>query len=140
MRENSNAIVIRRPLLLAGDVGVYILTTVSGFLSHGTLSIAAWDRMLATFLPFLAAWLALAPWLGLYRRDRFSNISGLGRAALAVFFSAPMGGMLRGLWLDSPVVPLFVLIVAGVALVLMLLWRGLVYFLLRGTSSASSTT
>lgn len=139
MRENSNANGMHWPLVLTGDVGVYVVTTLAGFLSHGTLTADAWDRMLATFLPFLASWLTLAPFLGLYQRDRCADVSGLGRAALAVLFSAPMGGLLRGLWLDSPVLPLFVLIMMGVASALMLLWRGFVMLLLRRALKGSST-
>jgi hypothetical protein len=140
MRAAPAANRMRRSLILSGDTVVYVITTCLGFLSHGTLSANAWDRMLATFVPFLAAWLALAPWMGVYQREGFATVAGLGRAVLAVVFSAPMGGMLRGLWLDSPILPLFVLVMAGVAAGLMLLWRGFVFLLLRRISPSSSTT
>jgi hypothetical protein len=108
-----------------GDVGVYLLATILGFLSHAGESDPTINRMAATFLPFLISWIIIAPWLGVYHPDTISDPKSLWRPVLASLYAAPVGAFGRSLWLGSPTLPLFVIIMAGVIAGLMFLWRGL---------------
>ncbi len=101
----------------------YLVITLLGFARHEALQIRAWERILATFIPFYFAWLVTAPWLGLFNPAVVRNWRRIWRAPLATFYAAPIGGLLRGVWLGSPVLPLFVLIMAGVSAGLIFLWR-----------------
>jgi hypothetical protein len=111
------------PLLAAGDLAVYLVATALGFVTHRELSLDAAGRMLATWIPFAAAWFAVAPWLGLFRREEIAGLRNLGRVLAAALISAPIGAWLRSLWLGSGVVGIFVLVMAAVTAGLMLIWR-----------------
>lgn len=131
MKNNEGSTHFSRSLVMLGDVAVYLLATLLGFASHERLETAALGRMLATFVPFLVAWLALSAWTGVYRPYPSASLRLLGKALLATLFAAPLGAVLRGFWLKSPVIPLFVLLMAVVTAGLMLLWRGTLYLLER---------
>lgn len=134
MRTSEDSRTFSATTLLLGDASVYLIATLLGFASHDTLEAAAWKRMLATFVPFLAAWLALAGWSGIYRSRRPGSLIMVGKAVSATFFAAPMAAVLRGFWLRSPVAPVFVLVMALVSAGLMLLWRGVLWILSRRSS------
>jgi hypothetical protein len=112
-------------LALIGDIGVFLLATALGFLSHAGESDPSLNRMAATFVPFLIAWVIVAPWLGAYDPDKFQDPKSLWRPFLAALYAAPLGAFGRSLWLGSPVFPLFVIIMGSVAAGLMALWRAL---------------
>jgi hypothetical protein len=112
-------------IAIIGDIGVYLLATILGFLSHAGESDPTINRMAATFLPFIISWTIIAPWLGVYHPDTTSDPKSLWRPVLATLYAAPVGAFGRSLWLDSPTLPLFVIIMAGVIAGLMFLWRGL---------------
>ncbi len=117
--------------LALGDLAAYLLATVLGFARHAELGSQAAPRMLATAMPFFAAWLAVAPWLGAYDRGLALEARRLWRPPLAAVYAAPIGGILRGAWLSSPVQPTFILVMAGVTAGLILVWR--VIFLIVAT-------
>jgi hypothetical protein len=117
--------------LVLGDLLVHGLTTFLGFASHGELEISSAGRMLATFFPFTAAWFLIAPWLGLFRLEEVRAVRQAWRAPLAAVYAAPLGAILRALWLRTPVLPLFVIIMAGVNAGIMLAWRAAYAALLR---------
>lgn len=112
-------------ITLIGDVVVYLLATVLGFISHAGESEPSLNRMAATFVPFLIAWIIVAPWLGAYDPGKFKDLKFLWRPVLACLYAAPIGAFGRSLWLGSPAFPMFVLVMAGVTAGLMLLWRWL---------------
>lgn len=109
---------------VAGDVILYGVVAVIGFSSHGRLGTMEFSRFLATWIPFSAAWVLVAGWAGLFRRELVLSRRGPLQAALAAGISAPLGGMLRGMWLGAAVLPVFVLVMAGVSALGMLVWRG----------------
>ena len=53
--------------VIIGDVAVLVLLTVVGFATHLTMD--AFGRMLVTAVGALAAWAAVAPFLGVYREN-----------------------------------------------------------------------
>ncbi len=115
-------------VLVLGDVVTLAAATLIGFAAHGELQAAYLVRMPSTFLPLLAGWFLIAPWLGLFRRPVVSDPRQLWRPVLAMLLGAPAAGVLRAALLGSAVLPLFVLILGGSAALLLLLWRTLCCF------------
>ena len=113
----------QRTFLIAGDLFAFGLVTVIGFASHDELAAGSAERMLSTFVPFVAAWFMIAPWLGL-----FGPLAGMAkvvvwRTPLAAMLAAPLGAWLRGLILASPILPVFVLVMTGVSALVLTTWR-----------------
>ncbi len=118
-------------LLILGDVLALAVITLIGFGTHDTLIQFPVGRIMATFLPLLAGWFLIAPWLGLFKPEMTSNPKQLWRPAVAMLLAAPLAGLLRALMLNSVVIPLFVLILGGSAALGMLVWRGLWWLIIR---------
>jgi len=129
----------RAPLwpLILGDALAYLAVTLAGFATHGELA-APPARFMATYLPFLAAWLFAAGAVGALDDRRAAqprplsrqNAGRLWRVAAAALLAAPLGAVVRGSVLGTPVLPIFVGVMAGVSLVTLLGWRA-AYLLLR---------
>lgn len=117
--------------LIVGDVLAIALVTFIGFATHGETDLSFLPRMLASFLPLTIAWFLLAPWLGLFQNETVSSSRGLWLAALAMLFVAPFAAILRGLWLNAPIIPIFAVVLASTSMLGMLLWRGLCLLLAR---------
>lgn len=113
-----------RYVLIAGDIITLAIVTIIGFASHGTADTAG-SRMLTTFIPLVAAWLLIAPYLKVYDRNIVLEGSQLWRPLWAMVLAAPMAAWLRGLMLSSPILPVFVVILGGVSAAAILIWRGL---------------
>lgn len=109
-------------ILVVGDVVTLGLVTVFGFASHGELG-SGGTRMLTTFLPLLIGWFAAAPLLGVYRLDSALKAADLWRPAWAMVLAAPLAAWLRSLWLGSAIVPVFVAVLGGIALLALVAWR-----------------
>jgi hypothetical protein len=107
--------------LLVGDILAILIVSLIGFFTHYG-EIRGW-RWLSTFLPVLAGWLAIAPWLGVYRPEIWRSPLHAWRAGLAAFLSAPLAAWLRGAWLESPILPLFVLVLGLTNALGFLIWR-----------------
>jgi hypothetical protein len=114
-------------LLLVGDVFTLVVVTILGFASHAALD--AGPRMLATFVPLLAAWLLIAPHLRVYHRETTQEPNQLWRPFWAMWLAAPMAGWLRGVLLGTAVLPVFVFILGGVGAFSILLWRSIYYLI-----------
>jgi len=121
----------RLTILILGDLLVVLVTTLAGFANHGELQTTAIDRMAATFLPFAAAWFLASPWLGCFDARRMMGPGPMWRAPLAALLAAPLGAVLRGLWLGAPVVPVFAVVMGAVLGAAMLGWRLVAAALLR---------
>ncbi len=110
-----------RLILLAGDTAVCAIVTVAGFATHSEVNAVA--RMFTTFIPLLAAWLVIAPWFGLYLPVETRRPTSLLKTALAAVIAAPMAAFLRGLWLNAPILPVFILVIAGTTAAGLCIWR-----------------
>jgi len=115
--------------LLLGDILAILALSLIGFLTHYG-EIRGW-RWLSTFLPVLAAWFAVAPWLGVYDPDKNRRPTDAWRAALAAFLSAPLAAWLRGAWLNSAITPIFILVLGLTDALGFLVWR-VIWALLAG--------
>lgn len=120
-------------ILAAGDFLTIALVTVYGFASHHELSAGA-ARMLTTFLPLTIAWLAAAPFLGAYDPQRAMEFRQLWRPFWAMLLAAPLAAWLRGVWLNAPILPLFVFILGSVSALAILIWRGCFALIVRRMS------
>ena len=118
-------------LALLGDMVIYLLATIIGFLSHLNESEILIGRVAATLIPFLFAWLIVAPWLGTFDPQIIRNTKSVWRVALAALYAAPIGAFGRSLWLNTPTLPLFVIIMAGVTMVMIVTWRLVLSFFVR---------
>lgn len=109
-------------ILLLGDTLILALTTLIGFSFHGTLG-SARGRLLTTFIPSLAAWLLISPHLGVYDPRRTTALRQVWRPFWAAIVSAPMAAWLRSVWLNTVVLPIFVIVLGGVNALAILVWR-----------------
>jgi hypothetical protein len=124
MKKSSN---LERALLIAGDIITLAIVTVIGFASHGTADTAG-SRMLTTFIPLVIAWFLFAPLLHIFDKGIYLDVKQLWRPLWAMILASPMAAWVRGLLLNSPILPLFVIILGGVSAVAILLWRGIFWF------------
>lgn len=116
---------IRRILpLIIGDTLAIGLVTLWGFASHNTLDTAG-TRIFSTFFPLLGAWVLAASLVDLYDRQKALDLRQLWRPLWAMVFAAPLAAWLRGIWLGSPILPIFVLILGSAAAMGLILWRGI---------------
>lgn len=126
----------RRALLVIGDGLVIVLVTVVGFATHRELGIAPLSRMLATLLPLALAWALVAPWLGLFDAQVTSNPRLLWRPAFAMLLAGPFATFIRGVALNSVILPIFVAVFTASAALAMTLWRALWLLLTRQVRTA----
>jgi len=123
-------------ILIPGDILAILIVTVVGFAAHGEAGAGSPSlfiillRMAATCFPLSISWFLLAPWFGLFQQEFTSNPKHLWRSAFAMFFSAPLAVVLRGLILDEPIIPIFAVVLAVTSAFGMSLWRG-IYLLLN---------
>jgi hypothetical protein len=121
----------RISFLIPGDILALFTVTLVGFANHKELLQFPVARILAAFLPLLAGWFLIAPWLGLFKPEIISDPRQLWRPVLAMLLAAPLTGLLRAMMLNSVVIPFFVLILGGSAALGMLVWRTLWWLLIR---------
>jgi hypothetical protein len=121
-----NTLSASRPIsvLLVGDIATLAIVTLFGFASHGSAS-SAGGRMLTTFLPLVAAWLLVAPHLGVFDQERAADPRQLWRPVWAMILASPLAAWLRGVWLGTDIQPVFVVVLGGVSCLALLAWRAL---------------
>jgi len=116
---------MKRSLLILGDLLAIAILIVIGFASHGETDASYLPRVAATFVPLAVSWFALAPALGLFDAERVHNVRQLWRPAFTAFFASQLAVILRGLWLNAAVLPLFGLILGATSALGMVVWRGI---------------
>ncbi|HXD10383.1 MAG TPA: DUF3054 family protein [Anaerolineales bacterium] len=122
---------MNRSALVIGDALALLVTTLIGFATHGELKSEFLLRMMAAVLPLTIAWFLLAPWFGLFQPENASKPKLLWRPLLAMLFSAPLAVVLRGLILNSAILPIFALVFGATSALGVVVWRGLFIFLNR---------
>ena len=121
--------------LIIGDAVALGLVTVVGFASHGTLGTAGM-RILTTYVPLLVSWFLIAPYLGVYDLERARDFRELWRPFWAMVLAAPFAAWMRGAWLGTAILPLFVVILGGFSAVGILVWRLLYWVFIRRTAGS----
>jgi hypothetical protein len=109
-------------ILIAGDVLVLLLVTVFGFATHGELG-SAGLRILTTFVPLVVAWALVAPHLRAFDLERISQPIQLWRPFWAMVLAAPWAAWMRGVLLNAPIIPVFVVVLGGICALALLVWR-----------------
>ena len=122
---------MKKYFLLLGDIFAMLATTLIGFARHGELNTSFITRMSALFLPLIIGWCLLSPWFGLFQTDIISNPRQLWRPTLAMLFAALLAAVLRGLILNAPIIPIFVVVLGATSAFGMVIWRGIYFFLNR---------
>ena len=110
--------------LVIGDVICLAIITIVGFVRHGTLE-SGGLRILITFVPVVIAWYLVSPFLGVYDLKKAMNPRELWRPFWAMAVAGPLAAWLRGVWLNSAILPIFVLVLTGFDSVALLVWRGI---------------
>ncbi|HEY1012944.1 MAG TPA: DUF3054 domain-containing protein [Herpetosiphonaceae bacterium] len=120
----------RQAALALGDCAVFGLFALIGRRSHGDAAPIVDIARIAA--PFAIAWLATAPWAGLYREPLIREPRrAAGRAALAWLAAGPIGLALRSLVFGSEFKPTFAITTMLFNLLLLLGWRAGAAALLR---------
>jgi hypothetical protein len=117
--------------LIAGDLVTFALVTAAGFATHRELGTAPLVRILAVFLPLLAGWLAILPFSRLYDLEIAYDARQLWRPFWAMVVCMPFAMWLRSAWLNTTVIPVFVLVMAGISALAILVWRAVFVWLGR---------
>lgn len=118
-------------LLLVDDaVSIFLVTFLGiGFHQMGALF---WERLPYTFIPFYICWVIAAGALQLYQTQTSGQCKQFWRVPVAAAIAALPAAALRALWLGTPLVPIFV-VVMGAALALVLLVSRSIYIFAFGS-------
>jgi flagellar biosynthesis protein FliQ len=119
--------------LILGDLIVIFMVTIIGFATHAEAGLGFLPRMAAVFLPLSLAWFLIGPWFGLYNSNITSDYRQLWRVAFAMLYAGPLAVVVRGLILNSPIVPVFAVVLSTVSVLGLIIWRA-IYFLVRRQS------
>lgn len=109
--------------LVAGDALTLTAIAVLGFATHREVEAVGSPRFLATLLPLLGAWFLAAWGLGAMDPLRASDVRQLWRPAAAVLVATPVAAVFRSVWLGTPPVLPFILVIGGVSLLGIGVWR-----------------
>lgn len=107
------------------------VVTLIGFATHGAAELSFLPRIAAVYFPLSVSWFLLASPLRLFKREIASNLRELWRPAFAMLFAASFAAVLRGLILDSSIIPIFAVILSATSALGMFLWRSLYLLLIR---------
>ena len=122
---------MKQNILILGDILAILIVTLIGFATHGEAGVSFLPRMAATFLPLVIVWFLLAPALGLFQAETASSAEQLWRPVLAMIFAGALAAVLRGLFLNAPIIPIFALVLGATSALGMLIWRGIYLFFRR---------
>jgi len=121
-------------LLIAGDVLALAIVTIIGFATHGETGMSFLPRMSAMFFPLAGAWLIFAPFLGLFQQEITSNPKQFWRSVLVMIYAASLAVVIRGLILNTAIIPIFAVVLTATSALGMLVWRIIYFFLDRKIS------
>jgi hypothetical protein len=121
---------MKKYVLILGDILAILIVTIIGFATHGETGISFLPRIAATFFPLLIGWFLLAPSLGLFQTETASNPKHLWRPILAMIFAGSLAAVLRGLFLNAPIIPIFALVLGATSALGLLVWRAIYLFFL----------
>jgi hypothetical protein len=113
-----------------GDAVTLALVTLYGFASHDLLGSTSL-RLLSTFGPLLLSWFLVSPHLGVFDLQRAARPRELWRPFWAMILAGPLAAFLRGLVLDAPIIPVFVIVLGGISAIALLVWRALFLVILH---------
>ncbi len=115
----------RTAALVAGDAVAFLIFAAIGRASHAEgAGLDAIVQVAETAAPFLAAWYAVAPFLGAYRPHQTATPRGmLARTALSWLVAWPIGLGLRALVRHSGIPVSFAIVTFLTVLAILAIWR-----------------
>jgi flagellar biosynthesis protein FliQ len=122
---------MKKSILIIGDILTILIITFIGFASHGEAGLSFLPRMLAIFLPLALAWFVLSPFLGLFQQEIVSKPNQLWRPAMVMIFAGPFAVVVRGLLLNTPIIPIFAVVLSFTSAFGVLIWRAIILVLNR---------
>lgn len=120
-------------ILILGDIITFAIVTWIGFISHGESDTSYLPRFFAALIPLLIAWFGFTRWVGLLHEEIVIEPKNLICIPLAMLFVIPLAAFLRGLILNSPIQPSFVIAFYATNTVGMLIWRAIYIFIAKRT-------
>ncbi len=118
-------------LIVAGDLVSLAIVILIGFGTHGETNVQFLPRMAAAYLPAVLAWFLLAPQFELFSEEITGSITQLWRPMFVLLFAGPLAAVLRGLVLNSPIPPIFVVVLTLTCGAGLTLWRLLYLLILK---------
>ena len=112
--------------LVVGDVLVFIIFVIIGDSSHQLLNgLASIPHVILVALPFIVGWFLVSPFLGLFRREIFTQPRAMAiRTALAWIPAWVIAMILRGIFVDHGIPPTAFMIVSLLFnLAILEIWR-----------------
>ena len=113
----------KKNILIIGDCVAFVLVTSIGFISHNETDTSYFPRYFAALIPLLISWFGFIRWVGLLYEEVVINPQNLICIPLAMIFVIPLAAFLRGLILNSPILPMFVVAFYATNTVGILIWR-----------------
>jgi hypothetical protein len=110
--------------LAGGDALAILILSIAGYLSHYAGREDFNFRWASTFFPFWLGWILAALIGALYQVEVAGQWkTAAWRALIAGALAAPFATMLRGLYLNAAVSPVFMIVLTANAALAMVLWR-----------------
>lgn len=119
----------KKNILILGDIITLALITLIGFVSHGESDLSFLPRFFAALIPLLISWFGFIRWVGLLNEEIVSESKNLLCIPLAMLFVIPLAAFGRGLILNSPIQPMFVIAFFGTNTIGILIWRVIYIFI-----------
>ena len=131
VEEKNKFIVNKNNILIFGDIITLAIVTWIGFVSHGESDSSYLPRFFAALIPLLIAWFGFIRWVGLLHEEIVIEPKKLLCIPLAMVFAIPLAAFLRGLILNSPIQPMFVIAFYATNTIGMLIWRWIYLFIAK---------
>lgn len=120
---------MNKRIVILGDLFAIAIITFIGFATHGETGLSFLPRMAAIYIPLAFSWFLLVPGFGLFQDEVTSNPSQLWRPALAALFAASFAAVLRGILLNTPIIPIFAAVLGAASALGMVTWRTIWFWL-----------
>ena len=127
---------MNKTILILGDTLTLFIVTLIGFATHGETGISFLPRMLTAFIPLCVSWFLIAPRFGLFNPapalpppnpegiwGRWREATEGAKVGLAMLFAGPLAVVLRGLILNTPIIPIFAVVLSATSAFGLMIWR-----------------
>jgi hypothetical protein len=121
-------------ILILGDIITLAIVTLIGFISHGESDSSYLPRFFAALITLLLAWFGFIRWVGLLNDEIVLEPKNLYCIPLAMIFVIPLAAFGRGLILNSPIQPSFVIAFFATNTIGILIWRVIYIFIAKHTT------
>lgn len=116
-----------RFILLIGDIIVLGLVTGLGIFQHASQSNFS-ERFGVTWLPWVLIWLVIGISFGLFKDYNNNPLwVDFARLSAAMAVTSIIAGYIRSFWLNTQLVPIFVLVFGSLSLISIFSWRWIYY-------------